>query len=336
MAVTLPAGSFETELEPGSSKALLKIEGVRESRGSANLMMVPPDQITVLDGFNVRIAGTAAYKAGIEALAASIESEGFYHDKPLTGFVSKMEDGTTGVTVVDGHRRLEAIRLLQETEGRTAPEAVPVLLKQAGTSMIDLTVALDKTGEGLSPLERATVCKRLQGLGVEDGEIVRRLGITPRYLQDLLLLLGAPRKLLGMVAEGKMSATLAVQELRAGGKPSEVVARVTAAADTAAAKGKDKVTRKDLAPAEPPAAPAPGRYVTTKTVFKAKRGDSVPLDAIAAFSGYDGGSWWDHTEDPTEADVTEDITITLVVKRRAGAFESADEQNITFDETEGL
>lgn len=313
MAVTLPSHDYNTEFEDGSANAIVKSGAVKESRGTANLLMVPPDQIHIAEGFNVRVTGTDDYKAGIEALAASIETEGFYRHKPITGAVTKMDDGTQGITVTDGHRRMAAVALLRET-GRPVPEAIPVLLEPAGTSMVDRIVAMTKTGKELSPIELATACRRLQGLGVEDKEIATRLGISTRYLANMYVLLSAPRKVLGMVAAGKVSATTAIEELRAKGKGA--AESLTAAVETAEKKGKTKATRKDVAPA-PEGAPTPAGWTTETLKFKAKRGDSVDLDIIKGFRSVSGGNWWDTTGEENVVEITEDISISIAVKRRA-------------------
>ena len=313
MAVTLPAQDYNTEFEPGTVTAAVKSGEIKESRGTATLLMVPPDKIHIADGFNVRTLGTAEYQAGIEALANSIETEGFYRHKPITCAPTKMEDGTQGLTVTDGHRRMAAVNLLRET-GRQVPELVPVLLEPPGTSMIDRTVALAKTGAELTPLELATVCKRLQGLGVEDKDVAKRLSITPRYLSSLYVLLSAPRKVLGMVAAGKVSATTAIEELRAKG--TGAIESLTTAVETAEKKGKTKATRKDVAPAQADT-PEPSGWTSETFKFKAKRGDSVSTDTIRLFKAVFGGCWWDTTGEENVVEITEDISITVVAKHRA-------------------
>lgn len=315
MAVTLPAHEFNTEFEDGSANAIVKSGTVKESRGTANLLMVPPDQIHIAEGFNVRVTGTDDYKAEIEALANSIETEGFYRHKPITCAVTKMEGGGQGLTVTDGHRRMAAVAILRET-GRPVPEAIPVLLEPAGTSMVDRIVAMTKTGKELSPIELATACRRLQGLGVEDKEIAARLGISTRYLANMYVLLSASRKVLGMVAAGKVSATTAIEELRAKG--TGATASLTAAVATAEEKGRTKATRKDVAPApEGVPTPGPSGWLSDTIKFKAKRGDSVKTADIRPFARLLDGIWWDATAEAETVEITEDISITIAVKRRA-------------------
>lgn len=326
MAVTLPAAGFNADFEEGSASAIVKSGNVKESRGTATLLMVPPDQIQIADGFNVRILGTEDYEAGIAALADSIESEGFYRHKPITGVVTKMEDGSQAIVVTDGHRRMAAIDLLRES-GRPVPEMIPVILEPAGTSMIERTVALAKTGTELTPLELATVCKRLQGYGVEDKEICKRLSITPRYLSNLYLLLTASRKVLGMVANKKVAATVVIEELRANGKAA-ATGNLEAAVNAAEKAGKSKATRKDVEAASAAApdagtAPAASAWKTEKFVFKAARGDSVDPDTIKMFRAVLGGCWWDTTGDASVIEITEDIKIAIAVKHRPAPTNAA-------------
>lgn len=299
------------EFEEGSPSALIKSGAAKEARGAATLLMVSPGRLQVAEGFNIRNADTAAYREGIKTLADSIEAEGFYRHKPFVGVVTAPDNQ---ITITDGHRRLAAINLLRD-EGRPVPETVPVILNPSGTSLVDLTVALAKTGEGLTPMELAALCKRLQGLGVEDPEIARRVGITPKYFGNLMLLLSAPRKVQRMVAEGKVSATLAIDQLRTAGKDGAAVA-LTQAVAAAEAEGKERVTKKDVVKRPKP---------DTETVeLKFPRGTDVNVLKIGeTVLSMLGGAWADHTERSGIMEATRDVR--LVVKLAAKAAPAEDE-----------
>ena len=74
-----------------------------------------------------------------------------------------------------------------------------------------------------------------------------RLAVTPRYLDDVLLLVNSPKAVRTAVLEGNVSSTMAIQELRkAGDKPEKAAERIEAAVAKAKAAGKTKATAKDV------------------------------------------------------------------------------------------
>ena len=121
-----------------------------------------------------------------------------------------------------------------------------MVTKPAGTSLEDLTVALvvSNNGRNLSPLETATVCKRLIGYGMDEGTIARRIGMTRAYVSSLLLLVAAPRAITSMVEQGQVSASLAVETLKTHGK--EATKALSAGLAQAQSEGKAKLTKKNL------------------------------------------------------------------------------------------
>ena len=203
---------FTRELTPGNTKAAMKAVGAV----SADLWKVAPDKLRVLKGFNARIINDT-YTARVRWIADSIKANGFYPDKPLTGFVA-LEDGEEVIYVTGGHRRFEAVFLAIE-EGANVP-TVPVVIKPRGTSMEDLTVDLvvGNEGEPLSTYEQAVVCKRLAAFGWDSKEIARRLGYsTAQYVDGLLSLASAPLPIRRMVMESVISATTAIEAIKKHG-----------------------------------------------------------------------------------------------------------------------
>lgn len=256
----LPSTDFNETLTPGNARAALKDAGATRAEG----FMLDIDEIMVLEGFNPRVIG-ADYSKHVDQIADSILANGFLPGKPLTvhAVTETPEEGSEPVTVfyvVDGHTRLAAAR--KAIEKGAEIKTLPVVLTPAGTSLADLTIQTvlnNNTTKPLSPIELAVVVKRLTNYNVEKAEIARRLSITPRYIDDLMLLLGAPSVIQEAVRSGKVSATLAVQEIRQhGDKAAERVKTAVAAA------GDKKVTAKKM-----PKAPA--KSVTTgKAKAKAK------------------------------------------------------------------
>jgi len=210
--------NFEAQLTAGNIKAAMKdVNAV-----SADLWQVAPNQLRVLEGFNARIKNEA-YAARVRWIADSIRENGFYKDKPLSGYVAK-EDGHNVIYVTGGHRRHEAV-LLAISEGVEVPN-VPVIVSQKGTGIEDLTVALvvGNDGEPLSLYESAIVCKRLAGFGWDSKEIARRLGYaSTQYVDGLLSLAAAPLPIRRMVMENIVSATSAIEAIKKHGNKAHQV-----------------------------------------------------------------------------------------------------------------
>lgn len=231
---------FTRELTPGNTKTAMKAVGA----ASSDLWKVAPDQLRTLDGFNVRIKNDA-YAARVRWIADSIKANGFYPDKPLTGFVA-LEDGEEVIYVTGGHRRHEGVLLAIE-EGADVP-TVPVVIKSRGTSMEDLTVDLvvGNEGEPLTTYEKAVVCKRLAGFGWESKEIARRLGYsTAQYVDGLLSLASAPLVVRRMVMESVISATTAIDAIKKHGDKAAMKCCLIAAVKSGA-----RVTAKHMPDAD--------------------------------------------------------------------------------------
>jgi len=320
MAQVIPSAEFNTEIVPGVAKAALSAAGAKaESNG---LFMVPVGALRVIEGFNVRVTGTKDYEAGINELANSIMQEGFYKDKPLVGYVGK--DGEDDVIfLTDGHRRLEATKRAI-ANGAGEIERLPVIVKPSTTNMVDLTVALAKTGTPLTPYEMAIIVKRLAGYGVEEGQIALRLGVTKRYVSDLQVLLSAPAKVRSLVMDGKVSATLAIQAMREdAGTAAE---KLTEAVKKAKELGLDRATGKHVNMAagggetgdgeakEKPKHknPKPGKAGKFVLSVKGKAGDKLKLTEIALFAGVQGGAWYTANEkDPKTVILVQPINLKI-------------------------
>ncbi|MFC3340040.1 ParB/RepB/Spo0J family partition protein [Paracandidimonas soli] len=222
----------------GNTKAAMKSAGAR----SADLWQVDPRLLHVMEGFNVR-QNTPEYDEHIESITLSIIENGYYSDRPIAGYVAR-KDGENIIYVIDGHTRLAAV--MRAIERGHNIETVPVVIKPAGSSMEDLTVALVKSNEGrpLAPMEIGMVCKRLLGMGLDEKTIAQRLGFSKNYIDGLLLLVGAEKPIRDLVSSGQVAATLAMQELRSD--PEAAAKRLQEAVRVAHDAGKSKATKKHL------------------------------------------------------------------------------------------
>lgn len=226
---------YDKVLVAGSIKAAMRDTG----SGSRDLWQVPIDQIRVLEGLNPRVMNDA-YKEHIRGLADSILSEGFFQDCPLSGYVAKEGESQT-IYIYSGHSRLAAAKLAN-MEGAQI-ERLPVVVSTQGLSMEDITVALIRGngGKNLSYFESAIVCKRLVRYGMELDEIARRTGITVPLVKNRLQLMAAPAPLRELVANDKLSATLAIELLAKHGE--NVMNAVNGAVEVAGSEGKTKVRK---------------------------------------------------------------------------------------------
>lgn len=240
-AMAIPSSKVDIKLAAGSVEPAMKAAEAK----STKLYRVPVSAIKTIPGFNVRVQ-SADYIAHRDMIADSIRANGFDATKPLSGYVAKEGDKNV-IYVTDGHTRLDAVSTINGDDSETSIDILPVLVHPADKSLTDLMVALhtSNTGRPLSPFELGVVVKRLmKDEGADKAVIASRLAVTPRYLDDVLLLVNGPKEVRTAVLEGTVSSTLAIQELRKD--PEKAVAKITAAA-AKAAPGK-KVTKKDLGP----------------------------------------------------------------------------------------
>lgn len=229
----------EIELTPGNVKAAMREADAK----SADLWMVPVEQLRLVPGFNIRPLDPEH----VASLKAAIKANGYNRGEALKGFVSKEGDTENVINVWDGQHRLTAVRELID-EGEPI-EFLPVIVSPAGTSMVDVTVGMIETSDKkkpLAPQNWAVGCKRLIGYGCDVDEIARRFGKTNQQVRDYLVLAGASRRVLAMVEEGKVSGTNAIRLLKKhGAGTAEVLEKKF---ELAKAKGKKKVTAATLNP----------------------------------------------------------------------------------------
>jgi ParB family transcriptional regulator, chromosome partitioning protein len=231
---------FELNLVAGKVKAAMA-EG---DASKSDMYWAPLASLRIIPGFNVRTPGPD-YDAHVAHTGSLILANGFDRACPLKTYISN-EDGANVINVYDGHTRY--LGTLWANERGAAIERLPIITAPAGTTMEDLLFAMGNSAESkhLAPYERGVLCKRLLGMGVDEDVIASRFGITRAYLDDLLMLQGAPKKIRDMVMAGGVSATTAVDTLKAHG--SKAADLLGGKLEVAKAAGKTRVTKKDIAP----------------------------------------------------------------------------------------
>lgn len=242
----IPDSKMTPGIEAGAIEKAVKDAGA----SSTKMYRVPIDKIKLIPGFNVRV-DSEDYLAHRDDIAASIKANGFDETKPLAGYVGKEGDENV-IFVTDGHTRLDAVKTFNsdpDTKKEDEIDMLPVVVRRDQPSMADLTVALHTSNSGrpLTPYELGIVVKRLlTDEGADKNEIARRLAVTPRYLDDVILLADAPAKVRNHVLAGDVSSTMAIQELRRD--PAAAADRISSAVSKAQGKGKKRATAKDVGP----------------------------------------------------------------------------------------
>ena len=245
-AIKIPSSKVDISLTAGATAAAMKTADATAGK----LYNVPVGAIKLIPGFNVRVDGPD-YRAHRDMLADLIRAKGFDETKPLAGYVAKEGDETV-IYVTDGHTRLDAVNTINADDSDLTIDKLPVIVRSEAPSLSDLTAALhtNNTGRPLSPFELGVVVKRLlKEEGAEKSAIAATLAVTPRYLDDVLLLVNSPKEVRTAVLQGEVSSTMAIQQLRkAGDNPAKAAEVITAAVEKAKKAGKSKATTKDTGP----------------------------------------------------------------------------------------
>jgi len=234
--MTHPEAEVEIKLIPGAVKGAMKAAGAT----SRDLWFVPIGSLRIIPGFNVRVRDQS-YLDHIESLTQSMLEEGYYADKPLSGYVGRLGEENV-VFVPDGHSRLEAAGNANQRGANI--ERIPVVVTHSSITIEDLTVSLVRSNDGrqLTPYEKSIVCKRLQRFNWSDEQIAKRLGLSQPYVHDLLLLAGSPFELREMVIQGLVSPTMAIETIKSKGPDAlDELQRCLSAAE---AEGVTRVTKK--------------------------------------------------------------------------------------------
>lgn len=169
-----------------------------------NLVSLPINLITVVDGFNVR-----EDFGDLKELAHSIAENGI--KVPVRGYVENGE-----YFLVDGERRIRASEIAINELG-AAELKIPFLIEAKGTSeeqrIKDMWITND--GKPFTMLERAKAVKRMVDLGDEERNIATKLGKSITYISNLLKLEAVPNKVKKLIQKNKVSATFVVELIKA-------------------------------------------------------------------------------------------------------------------------
>lgn len=188
-------------------------------------------------GFNLRREGEDL-ESSIDALADYIAQGG--NLPPLE--VRPRVGG--GVFLVDGHRRRRAFLRCLERGASIADASGEVWISVVQFTGNDAErvarIITSAEGRALSPLEIAAGYRRLIAFKWTPDEIAAKVQKTRQHVDQLLILANANADVQGMVADGTVAATNAIDAVRKHGeKAGDVLA---GAVDKAKAAGKGKAT----------------------------------------------------------------------------------------------
>lgn len=206
---------FQEELAHGNTAKAIK--GADTEQLANKVVMMSLKDIHIVPGLNPRVSNTAAMKAHIEGIGKSIIANGFYADKPLAVFATKI-DGKDVTALRDGHNRYAGAEWANKKQPGTV-DKVPVIFDAEEMSKLDMIVSFHtaNTGKPLGPYEQAILVIRAFEEGATKKEIAARLGCTERYIDDLGLLVKAPEEVIDMVLNDRVSATLAIEMVKTHG-----------------------------------------------------------------------------------------------------------------------
>lgn len=209
----------------------------KESVGRKDLFLLDPGNIQEKAGWNVR-ADTKELAEHIEQLALSIAEVGV--QQPITVY---MEEDT--VYLSDGHCRLAGVKLAISRGAEI--KSIPCRVEERYSNDADRVLAMivRNSGKPLTPLEKAAVAKRLISFGWSEEEIAKKTGISKQYVGQLLQMESMPEALKGLVKEGVVSASVALETQKEYGEGA--VEKIAEAAAQQPGKTKKKrVTKKVL------------------------------------------------------------------------------------------
>lgn len=214
------------------SKKEVSSKEVTNKTTKGEMLMVDPKNIIANDKDNYR-----EDYGDIEGLAMSIANIGL--QLPLK---AKKVIGEDKWVLVDGYRRMKAINKLAE-DGFIIPKVAVVPTKGGQESRIFSILATGINAKELTTTEQIKCVKQLKdvmGYSVED--ISKNIGKSVPHIYHLLKLGTAPKQVLNLMDEGKISTNVVLSVLSKTEDYSERIEMINKAISDAEKEGKEKVT----------------------------------------------------------------------------------------------
>ena len=212
------------------------------SDGKSDMFKLNPFLIRVEEGFNSRDFSLAENAEHVEDLARSIAAEGVR--KPIE--VRFGEDGQP--YLVDGECRLRAtIKAINDLGAEIV--TVPAVVSPKGQNDADRVASqfVSNSGKPFSELEAAQGVRRLLGFGWDEAKIATRTGMRAAKVARLIRVLEMPEAIVGMVREGQVAVTQALDTVRSADTSDAAVAVLRDGLARASETGRTKVTARHVA-----------------------------------------------------------------------------------------
>ena len=208
------------------------------SNGRTDVYKLSPNDLYIKEGWNTRDITTPENVEHIEQLSKSIAEIGVREPLKVV-----WEDNKAYIT--NGHCRFAAIKLA--IKNGVEIKTVPVMVEDRFANEADriLTQIVSNSGKPLTQLEQAKVFKKLLDLGWPQKEIAAKSGMTGGRVSQILELLTLPEGVKKMVADGEVSASMAMQTVKAEGE-SSATKTLSTAVKAAKSEGKTRAMPKHV------------------------------------------------------------------------------------------
>lgn len=208
------------------------------AQGRSDMFRVDPRVIQIKAGWNGRDMSAVENQEHVDQLAKSIAEVGV--KEPITVY---WEDSKAWVS--DGHCRLLAtMRAIEQYGAGDKLKTILVKSEDRYTNEADRVFSqiIRNSGKPFTGLEQAHIFKRLLDFGWEQKDIAVKAGYSGGRVSQILSLLTLPQGVKEMVNAGQVSATMAVQTVKAALNGTAAEQALKAGLATAQATGATKVT----------------------------------------------------------------------------------------------
>ena len=249
------------------------------------IIAVNPYLVGIKPGWNLRDHTSRENIEHVLSLAASIAEFGV-----KTALTVYQADGKYWVT--DGHCRYLAVMHAINNLGAQIV-TIPIAIEEKGSNEADRIAGqlLLNSGKSFSPLEKARVCRKLEGFGWGVKRIGAALGMSPNYVRELLRLHAtASIAIEKMINDNTVTASFAAKVIKGSGMDVEAAEAVlTEVASVARSQGKSRASGKHLrlvqCPAKSNAVMAPSAPTGIASTF-VPDGQDEGMDLPGQYASY--------------------------------------------------
>lgn len=208
------------------------------SNGRTDLYKLDPRILKIKPNWNNRDFTTPENIAHVEELSLSIAQNGV--KKAI-----EVEWKDNEPYIVDGESRYRACMLA--IERGIDIKSVPVVLTDKYANEADklFVQIIGNSGKPFTQLEQAKVFKKLLDLGWSQNDIATKSGKTAGRVSQILELLTLPEIVKTMVANGEVSASMAMQTVKSEGE-KEAAKKLSTAVEAAKTEGKKRAMPKHV------------------------------------------------------------------------------------------